>query len=174
MTFESLGLLDLSLPQIEKTDKPVLMSREHELILASEVAGQSRGDLVVREDRCLHLLLLHVEDADLVICAACHENRVRCPRHRLHSIWAAKTSLRSYACHRRASSLHRCCLLGLVSLCSPALWIDLPKQNALVRLVDDLRTRDELLQLERVLGHACIPTVCLFHHFIFSTSNHLK
>lgn len=50
MTLESLGLLNLSLSQIEKTDKPILMTREHELILTSEVAVQSRGNLVVRED----------------------------------------------------------------------------------------------------------------------------
>ena len=72
MAFECLRLLYLGLAKIVKSDEAVFMARENKLVIACEVTVQSRGDFVVRENRRLNLLSLHIINSDLMVSAASH------------------------------------------------------------------------------------------------------
>ena len=89
MALESLCMFDLGLSQVIKANKTILMTRQHQLVLTGEVGVDGSRDFVIREDACLCLLSLHVEDADLSVGAASNKDRLRGPRHGLDAVDAA-------------------------------------------------------------------------------------
>lgn len=127
---------------------------------------------MIGEDGCLHFLLLHIKDTELMVCAASHEDRCRGPGHRLDSIRAPQTSNRTDLRNIGASTFHwRRLLRSVYLLLSPSFGVNFPQIDALFSIVDNLRTRDKFLQIEWILREASIAAEVFLHEVWLGTCN---
>ena len=109
-----------------------------------------------------------------MVCAAGDEDRLRGPGHRLNTVWASESSQWLDLRCRSSGSLHGRGLTSVgVGLRGPSFWVHFPEADTALSILDDLRTRSELLESDGVLRKARVAAVHFFTHLLLSTCNDL-